>query len=337
MQLKVGDADLAVRDITQQDMRQVLGLHQLVFGDGADERWFDWKYSVASGRGQAVGAWAGEALIAFCGGVPRTLQQRGQTFRGLQIGDVMVHPHWRGILTRRGPFFHVSEQFYASRLGADSKPFEIGYGFPSERHLKLAVLLGLLQDDGRVEALHWKLSNPTPALAWTWRCEELQAGTPLWERAIGSAWRAMAKSMGDAMVGQRDISYMRWRYADRAHLTGPLARHYRYWGLRRAWSSRCEGFVVMEVKDKLAHWLDWVGPPALMALGHQVISQAAHREGAQELSAWASKAVANALAETSISHRNVCAGLGVPQASRLPNGRAPREHWWLMGGDTDFL
>jgi hypothetical protein len=337
MQINVGETNLTIRDIAAPDMPQVLALHQTVFGNGADSPWFNWKYGGAAGKGEAVGAWAGDALIAFCGGVPRTLRCQEQTIRGLQIGDVMVHPQWRGILTRRGPFFHVSEQFYASRLGSNGKPFEMGYGFPSERHLKLAVLLGLLHDDGRVESLQWALTDQNHPLPWTWRCEEILPDGPQWDRAVESAWRCMQTSMGNATYGMRNAAYMRWRYADRARLTGPLTRHYRYWGLRRAWSHHCRGLAVMEVREQSAQWLDWVGTPALMPMGHLAITQAAFREGAQVLSAWVSRAVAHALADTSITHRAVCAGLGVPVASSVPNGQMPGDNWWLMGGDTDFL
>ncbi|MBK6361585.1 MAG: GNAT family N-acetyltransferase [Comamonadaceae bacterium] len=104
--LHVGGSSLTLRDIAPSDRRAVLDLHTLVFGPDVDERWFTWKYGQApnQGQGQAVGVWCGGDLIAYCGGLPRTLWTNNSGLRALQIGDVMVHPAWRGILTRRGPF-----------------------------------------------------------------------------------------------------------------------------------------------------------------------------------------------------------------------------------------
>ena len=143
--VQVGDTTLTLRDMAPDDVTAVLALHEHVFGPGADARWFAWKYGqgLSQGRGRAIGAWHDGQLVAYCGGLPRTLRLHNTNLRGLQIGDVMVHPAWRGILSRRGPFFQVSKRFYDSQIGAtDSRPFELGFGFPNERHLRLAVLLG---------------------------------------------------------------------------------------------------------------------------------------------------------------------------------------------------
>lgn len=334
---RVGDAQLLLRDMTASDTAQVLTLHQRVFGDGTDAHWFDWKYGSTRGRGQGVGAWVGDELIAFCGGVPRTLWQNGRSIGGLQIGDVMVHPRWRGILTRHGPFFHVSRQFYDSRLGGNGQPFALGYGFPSERHLKLAVLLGLLRDEGRIESLQWQVSSAAPDWPCTWRCEELHWSDNRLAVALTGAWTAMQGRMGNLRFGERDTRYLCWRYRDRALLAGPLARNYRLWSLRRAWSDKCQGVLVLQRQGDELQWLDWIGAPDLLALAQRACMTLARRLGAHSVSLWASNAVASSLAGTAITQRSVCAGLGVPSASASPPAGTPGADWWLMGGDTDFL
>lgn len=136
-------------------MRLCCELHDEVFQSKVDARWYQWKYRPGLGLGS--GAFIDQQLVAHCGGVARMLWVAGQRTSGLQIGDVMVQPQWRGVMTRRGPFYYVSQHFYERQLGAN-RPFQLGFGFPGARHLKLAVAVKLLRDRGSVQALHW---NPT--------------------------------------------------------------------------------------------------------------------------------------------------------------------------------
>ncbi|HOF52620.1 MAG TPA: GNAT family N-acetyltransferase, partial [Rhodoferax sp.] len=113
--LEIAGTVFTLRDVGPSDCTAVLGLHRRVFGSTVDAAWFDWKYR--HGGGEAVGLWQGNELVAHCGGTPRTVLHHGRPARDLQIGDVMVAPEWRGVLRRRGPFYHVSERLYSSRLG----------------------------------------------------------------------------------------------------------------------------------------------------------------------------------------------------------------------------
>lgn len=343
MAIHVGEFELTLRDVLPGDCAAVLGLHSRVFGPEVDARWFAWKYGSArhEGQGQAAGLWHGSELIAHCGGVPRKLVRAGKQVAGLQIGDVMVHPAWRGILTRRGPFFHVSKGFYDSHLGATpGRPFQLGFGFPNQRHLRLAVLLGLLHDGGVVEALHWSLAQATvTGLPWAWRWQELTAADAHFDQRVNTAWQAMLAQSPDLTLGQRDAAYQRWRYADRPNAVGTPdgATRYRFFELRRPWSNQPVGIAVLDLRSSSAHWLDWVGPIELMPLANQACRLEAAHAGATELTAWASAAVAQQLANTGITQREVCAGLGIPCASDLKPQELPALRWWLMGGDTDFL
>ena len=342
--VQVGEFALTLRDVLPGDGDAVVALHTLVFGPDVDAKWFAWKYGQAAqqGQGQAVGIWHGGALIAFCGGLPHTLWRQGRRVQGLQIGDVMVHPAWRGMLTRHGPFFHVSQRFYDSRLGAaQNHPFQLGFGFPNARHLRLAVLLGLLHDGGAMESLHWATA-PTAIdrLPWHWRWQEMAPTEEHFDRDVNAAWQTMLAQSPDLTLAQRDAAYLRWRYADRPNAAGAPAAapvRYRFFKLRRAWSSKPVGVAVLDLRASSAHWLDWVGPPELMLLACQACRLEAARAGATELTAWASPAVARMLERSGIVQRETCAWLGIPAASDLRPQELPGLHWWLMGGDTDFL
>ena len=340
--VQVGEFALTLRTVLPSDSQAVTALHTLVFGPDVDGAWFTWKYGQATGQGRSLGLWHDDNLIAYCGGLPRTLWQHGKSRSGLQIGDVMVHPAWRGILTRRGPFFQVSQRFYQQQLGvAPERAFQLGVGFPNARHLRLAVLLGLLHDGGVMESLHWPVLAATNAgLPWHWRWKELLPTQPGFDRAVDAAWQAMRLRSPELLLGQRDAAYLRWRFADRPAAVGSNAAatpRYRFYELRRPWSLRASGVAVLDLRADAAHWLDWVGPIDLMPLASTACRLQAAHAGASELTAWASAAVAQCLAHTGITQREVCAALGLPTTSDLAPSEAAGLPWWLMGGDTDFL
>jgi len=342
-EVQVGGFALNLRDVMPADQESVSSLHTLVFGPAVDAAWFAWKYGAApeQGQGQAIGVWRGADLIAYCGGLPRTLWQNGKRRSGLQIGDVMVHPQWRGILSRRGPFSQVSRNFYDSRLGAEQhRAFQLGFGFPNARHLRLAATLDLLHDGGEMECLHWGI-KPTgmDSLPWSWNWQAFDPSSEHFAYTVNDAWTAMRESARELSIGQRDAAYLRWRFAQRPLDVGTAAgaTRYRFFALRRRWSRTCAGVAVMDLRGGSAHWLDWVGPLQLMPLANMACRLEATRAGATELTAWASAAVAAQLAGTGVTQREVCAKIGIPCASDLKPEDVSSLRWWFMGGDTDFL
>ena len=342
-QVQVGEFALTLRDVMPGDQEAVTALHTLVFGPAADAAWFAWKYGAATeqGQGQAIGVWHDADLIAYCGGLPRTLCQHGKRRNGMQIGDVMVHPQWRGILSRRGPFSQVSKTFYDSRLGTEqSRAFQLGFGFPNARHLRLAVTLGLLHDGGEMECLHWRVDPMgMDSLPWSWKWQTLDPSSERFANSVNDAWTVMRASAQALSIGQRDAAYLRWRFAQRPPDVGTpaAAARYRFFALHRRWSRTCAGVAVMDLRGGSAHWLDWVGPLQLMPVANLACRLEAIRAGAAELTAWASAAVAEQLAGTGITQRELCAKIGIPCASDLKPEEVSALRWWFMGGDTDFL
>lgn len=329
--LNVAGYTMTLRDVTPADMADVLALHQGVFGGPVDPAWFDWKFH--QGAGEGVGLWHEGELVAHCGGVPRTLWHSGVRQQDLQIGDVMVAPKWRGILTRRGPFFHVSKRFYDSRLGPGQR-FHAGFGFPSARHLKLAIKVGLLWRSGVMRELFW--TTPSEALSmsrWQWRVEPLTPADDAFDGAIDRLWEQMRLESRGLLIGQRDAAYVRWRYTQRpAHSTVLLQ-------LRRPWHRQPLGVAVVDraAPGRTAQWLDWIGPLNLLPKACAMCRYALGQAGATGMLAWVSDAVLQRLTETGISRQSEVAQIGVPTVSSLKTETATQLEWWFMGGDTDFL
>jgi hypothetical protein len=329
--LQIGGQPMVLRDVVPSDRDDVLALHQRVFGAPVDAAWFNWKY--VQGGGEGVGLWHNGEMIAHCGGVPRKLWHAGALQRDLQIGDVMVAPEWRGILTRRGPFFHVSKRLYDTRLGR-GRPFFAGFGFPSARHLQLAVKAGLLWRSGVMTGLQWGAGAPEKALShWRWRVSALQPESPAFDVIVNGAWERMRAQTKTVWVGERDAAYVRWRYLQRP------AHDHVFLQLRRPWQRRPLGLAVLArvTAGQPAHWLDWLGPPELLAKACAMCRTEAAHLGATGMTAWASQAVLARLSDTGIASQAEVAHIGVPTTSAVAPDLVASLDWWFMGGDTDFL
>ncbi len=323
----IGARRFEIRDMRVQDMAEVLTLFGHVFGQSPGPDWFAWKYG--RGGGTAVGV-RDESLrlIAHYAGFPRSLLWMGEVVRAIQIGDVMVAPELRGILTRRGPFFQACRRFFGSQVGA-GRPQELAFGFPNERHQRLGVALDLYLDAGPIHALRWTAQSQGLPRWWHWA--ELDVSDSRTDAEIDVAWAAMAAIMGNAVIGARPSGYVRWRFIDRPD------RRYRLFRLRRHWSRQAAGIAVLRTEADTAVWLDWIGPPQPMRMAARALAAEAHRAGVPELTAWVSPAVAEVLAGSGAVTDGTAAWLAVAKCSTPTPEAIAAARWWLMGGDTDFL
>lgn len=357
--VEIGGSSFLLRDLAPPDKPALLRLHREVFGSAVGDPWYAWKYE--DGGAQGVGLWLAERLVAHAAGLPRWVRYGGRWHRDLQIGDVMVAPDWRGVLTRRGPFFHVCRALYESRLGADA-PFSVGFGFPNLRHLTLAVRTGLAWDGGRMHRLVWNAAvgdepgtgpqagaapggGPASLRPEAGRVPAAAAVAPVLaaeasdhDATLHRAWRAMLAdpALSSLGLGRRDAEHLRWRYRRRPDKATQWLVLRRPGPWPRRWAVRGVAVVTPEDQGKTLHWLDWVGPVSAMASALAMCRAYARASGAGHVSAWGSDAVRAALEPTAPAEVSVAAGIGVPAASALTNNGTPLP-WWLMGGDTDFL
>lgn len=328
--LSIGGRPMVLRRLMSHDMHDVLALHQRVFGGEVDLPWYAWKYQL--GAGEAMGVWCDGALIAHCAGFPRLFSFRDGSAPYLQIGDVMVAPEWRGILTRHGPFFHVSQGLYGSRLGG-AGPYPVGFGFPNARHMRLAVKSGLSWDCAAMHELEWTGPCPRQLSDRLWRLLPLSPAEEQFDASVETAWLRMRQDAGAVRLGDRSSSHVRWRYASR-----PGPSHH-FFKICRPWSEQTLGLVVLGpvTPDRPVHWLDWIGPVGMMSLASRLCRQAAAKLGASSVVTWASPAVMIALQPSAFSRQTEVARIGVPVASAVSTKEVADMNWWFMSGDTDFL
>lgn len=333
--INVGGHTMVLRELTAQDAAQVVALHREVFGSAVDQAWYDWKY--VRGAGVATGIWVDGQLIAHCGGIPRHFLHACRPSRDLQIGDVMVSPQWRGLLTRHGPFFYVSERLYSSQIGAD-RTFGAGFGFPSDRHLRLGMKTGLLREGGDMLELQWDTVNGEErgsALPWwAWRVEKVAPESAMFDTIINRAWTRMREQAQGFSIGERSAAYVHWRFAEQPGIKPVFLQ------LRRPWLRQCEGVAVISPATSTQtqmRWLDWIGTLDALPLARQMCSHLAAQLRAPCLVAWASPTVLEHLGPVGLSRRSAAARLGIPAPSDVTQQTLAERKWWLMGGDTDFL
>lgn len=117
---------------------EVKPLFESSFETSFDEAVWDWKY--ASGRGRAVGARQGGALVAHYGGAPRDIVFFGEASKAIQICDVMVLPEYRSFVSRDTLFFKTAATFLEQQVGNCAEHL-LGFGFPNQRVLRMALSL----------------------------------------------------------------------------------------------------------------------------------------------------------------------------------------------------
>ena len=374
----------------ENDQAEVRALFERVFGTPMSEALWRWKYGQGRGcawgvrqasRGAGVaghaegGADAALALpvaapqaaplaaplAAHYGGMRRALCLCGRTIDAVQMGDVMVRPDARGVLSRRGPFARVTRGFIETHVGPAPR-HAIGFGFPNARHARLGELLGLYRALGEVRELRWRTEAVAARVGWRW------ALTPAaWESAedarrtgilLDALWGRMRAALGEWVLPRRDAAWCMHRY-----LAHPHHRYQIRW-LRCRFTRHVRGAVVLRPHADTAggtagalprswEWVDWIGDPRHLRQALRVTLATAAGDGVRELHGWFSAPLIHAHLTDDrepdgagrawgaapvygAANAVVCTWcVTAARAPGLPEG-VDEMPWWLTSGDTDF-
>lgn len=299
------------------------GLFTASFGYAMSPLVRQWKYRDVERLG--MGVRRGDELVAFYGGMPRPVSYFGQPATAVQIGDVMVHPGERGVLTRSGPFQMAAATFLEQQIG-HGRPYLIGFGFPEDKAMRLAERLGLYAQVDAMTELRW------PALAprAVWNVYARPLGTSS-SGVVDALWEEMKTTLPESIVGVRDGAFVQGRYLDH-----PM-RPYSVLLVRRRFTGSVVGVVV--VRDRLeqgVELVDFIAPPERFKELLGVARRYAGHLGRAEVFTWITASHADRLADE--NSRRVPLNLLIPANiwSHGPDVSELRDRWWLMGGDTDF-
>lgn len=312
-----------VRWAKPEDESALLQLfHQAFEHEMPVEQW-RWKYATSDPPGCCV--LDGNQLIAFYGGMPRTIRIAGDQATAVQIGDVMVAPGQRGVFTRRGAMFRAAAQFSEDLVGVGKK-YDCGYGFPSERHNRLGEHLGLYARIGKLQEAAWEPLSSRPSL---WLSLHPIKASQLTH--LSQLWLEMAESLCDKVVLERDATYLNHRFL--SHPTVDyccfLVKHRFTGGPVGLIVLRDHGANGMELLDIVAP----IGRIPLLIKAAQFLTARLQR---QRLFAWLSEAVAECVKETLPTLTDLNLPLPIIAWGRQRDLQWTRGKWWLIGGDTDF-
>jgi hypothetical protein len=308
--------------LTKVDFPAWLTLFERCFGHSLPRAQWEWKYRDALNPG--VGVWVDGKLIAFYGGMPRDILWMGTPRKGLQVGDVMVHPEHKS-LSRKGPFQMVTSSFLEQSLSKGS-PFWTGFGFPNHRHMLVARKLGLYEPVDQIAQLSWKAKSN----GWPWWLDLSEVKS----HELGfldKLWPKMAHAFSSSVLGRRDQAYVQIRYMSHPTIA------YKVLKLRhRVWRHDLGCLVVRPHTDHRLEVMDWIAPTKNFANLVKAVRLSAAQLGCTEAYTWVTQSHEHLLLDPDTSRELL--DVVVPSNSWVEGNtpEAPKNQWWLTSGDTDF-
>ena len=309
--------------VEQPQQQAIRTLFKQVFHAEMDQAFWQWKYG--AGRGVATGVWHKDELVAHYGGMYKRLSYFGKTEMGIQIGDVMVIPKERARLTRQGPFYLSATSFAEQFVGYGTDAL-VPYGFPSERHVKIAQRLGIYQTVDEIVELQWQATEAAVAgTVQTWQQK------PRWQRRLAYSylWRQMLAEQQQHIIGIRDWAYLQHRYCQHPN------KHYDL--LWFSMGRLPQALLIVHRGADMCRLMDYIGAkkyirPALAALSHYLAQQ-----NITVFSGWFSRYAADNLLDSHAQAHKTEIVLPTITWSKGPAVSTLKGRWWLSTGDTDFL
>ncbi|WP_322993722.1 GNAT family N-acetyltransferase [Limnohabitans sp.] len=299
------------------------GLFEACFGHSLPNDLVQHKYSNHPLAG--IGAFADGKLVGFYGCMPRAVILKGQPAVALQIGDVMVHPSERGVLTKKGVFFLSCTTLLEQLMGFD-RPFLLGFGFPNRQGLQLAKRQGIYTEVDQMVEINWTVSRFWP----DWRVCARQL-TSADEAAVNGCWSEMAQAMKSSILGVRDYQFVMQRFV--RHPTVD----YSVLLVRTRFSNKPLGVVVMRDRGQDGFELvDLVGAPHHFTILVRAALRHAYLRGHCKLMAWATQSHCQLLNTHKATSTPIDVWIPANVWSHAPPPEDLQGSWWLMGGDTDF-
>lgn len=326
------------RELVPGDAEAVRGLFAQVFHKPMSEALWRWKYASAQGHG--IGVWKGGELLAHYGGMGRGMLYFGKPERAVQITDVMVKTAGRSAVRKGSPFYLAGKAFLERHIGY-GKPYLLGFGFPSDRHMKLAEHLGLYAPVGRMVETVWETDGARKPLMLSCQplTSETSPGAPAasagsWREHAGlvdELWKRLAGDLANNIVAIKDAAFLRGRYLEHPE------HRYELHLVRRRLTRVPLGLVVLRHEQDHTRLMDVVGPLKHVPAAVQCARVLSARAGRPRLLTWCSRAFARRFQVWDASQSDLPI---ITPTNILTPGPAPEElqdKWWLMPGDTDFL
>lgn len=319
---------LSLRLLAEPDAPAVCSLFAEVFGHELGQDLWNWKYRRPDAH--AVGVFRDGELVCHYGGLGARIVCKGLPATAIQIVDVMVKPAARYAVRKQSPFFLAGSAFLQRFIGYE-RPYLLGYGFPSDRHMKLAAHLGLYAPVGQMKEATWD-TTAASSPGWSIQLQELDAGNyAAAATTLDALWEQLRHDLREHIVVAKTAAWIEQRYL--CHPT----RTYRLVLVRRRFGGQPLGLLVLQQEAQRMLLMDCLGPlahwPELLHCARALALTA----GSARLATWCGTAFADLFAQDAAVLQTL--PISIPANIWTP-GPAPatlRDHWWLLPGDTDYL
>jgi hypothetical protein len=304
------------------DEATLLALFARAFGHEMPAAQWRWKYAGLDPIGSMVRR--DGIPVAFYGGMAREILWFGTPMTAVQIGDVMVDPAERGVMTRHGPFF-LATTAYAERFVGPGRAYALAFGFPSERHTRLGEHLGVYSRVDEVLEATW---TPLPR-----RFDLLHRARPLTLDqldTVDTLWHKMADQLAAVAIAVRSGLHVRHRFLEHP------AANYLCLLVRRRFTGTVTGLVIVRDHGEPGlELIDVVAPPESFSTLVAIARRVADRLRRNRVFAWMTPRAAESFSESAPALAP--AGIPIPTIvwRASPDIGKLRGNWWLMGGDAD--
>lgn len=319
--------DLEIRPAETDDANAIRALFEKVFKEHMSPEHWHWKY--ARDMSCATIAFKDGRLVAHYGGVGLPILQEGRKATAVQITDLMVDPDARQGVRSHSPFFQVSKSFLETYAGYD-KPFDLVYGFPSERATILSEKLGILVRVGRMYELTWNLSGDEARPAGE-IIELTNQNYQRYENKINRLWARFGTHFEDLFICVKDAEYFRWRFLEHP------AKKYSLYLVQSRLLKKPKQLLVFRHDAEQSMLMDFVGNSldidATITLAKSIVCH----EGNSRLVTWCSDAYRREFAKQADSERALQIAIPANTWSKAAPADIQMNKWWFMPGDIDYL
>ncbi len=257
-------------------------------------------------------------IVAHYGGMVHRMVFHGKEIRGLSIGDLMVHPKFRGTKLFKKVAIIVPEE-------AVQDGIILGYGFPKQRAMLLSEKLGLYEKVEDVWEAYKETIFNNNLIRYSYKLFPLGYDEP----EIDILWKSACKGFGLSVI--RDRKYLNWRY--RRH---PFFK-YEMWGLKSRFSNRLLGIVVLRRDNDKILIIDFICKEDMLKPLFQKTENYALTCGFRNISLWIPEYLSKKMEEIGFSIR--LTGTCIPRTTHEKTLKKDeiKDNFFYTMGDTDFM
>jgi hypothetical protein len=216
-------------------------------------------------------------------------------------------------------------------MGYD-KPYLLGYGFPSDRHLRLAERMGIYAPVGRMFEISWTIDEHVKGLSPLHRSIAVtQANFDDHKPAIEQLWNEFRQEMQDYILVQKDAAYLEHRYLRHPKHTYTILL------VKTRLTGKALGLIVLKKEPERILLMDFIGSFARLPVMLRLAKWQASKQEQKKLATWSGEIFVERFKDTAATSTALPITTPANIWTAAPSPEELHNRWWLMPGDTDFL